>query len=215
MCTGGRQLADIQTGTFDRPEVPDIVGTCLTTTVEGLWVVWAHKLARPAGDEFLPMAGGGPYPRDAVASCRLYGRPAMRTHDAPEPGCTCGFHALSEQWPYSPKPGLVALEVILSGRVLAFEWGMGGVLFRAARQTVVRVDAEPEAWRPAPATRRPDDPEGHLALVARCQPRSSGPVQAQLPRIWPPAVVVSEHSGYCSGREQDGVDRRAPLLVSA
>jgi hypothetical protein len=67
----------------------------LTTTVTGQWVVWARKLARPKGDLFVPLTGGPGYPADARAECRFRG--VRSAHDAPDPGCTCGFHALSSR----------------------------------------------------------------------------------------------------------------------
>src|SRR4029077_11448129 len=67
----------------------------LTTTVSGQWVVWAHKLARQRGDLFVPLTGGPGYPADARAECLFQGVPSA--HDAPDPGCTCGFHALSSR----------------------------------------------------------------------------------------------------------------------
>ena len=47
----------------------------LTTTVDGQWVVWAHKLARQKGDLSVPLTGGPGYPADARAECRVPGRP--------------------------------------------------------------------------------------------------------------------------------------------
>ena len=134
MCSGDHLVADFVTGTETRPGVPEELGEHLTTTVDGLWVVWAHKLARQAGSLFVPLTGGPGYPADARAECRVRGvqgaRPRVRLaaairrpHGAPDPGCTCGFHALSSR----RLPGLLAgsgvtaLTVALSGRVLAFE----------------------------------------------------------------------------------------------
>ena len=147
MCSGDRLVADFVAGTRARPGLPEELEEHLTTTVDGLWVVWAHKLARQAGDLFVPLTGGSGYPADARATCRVRGG-----HDAPDPGCTCGFHALSSR----RLPGLhvgrgfTALTVALSGRVLAFEWAGKGVLWRAERQTVVRI----ERPGPGPVGRR-------------------------------------------------------------
>jgi len=138
MCRGDRLIADFVAGTDARPALPEGLEEHLTTTVNGLWVVWAHKLAQPAGDLFLPLTGGPGYPADARAECRARrGRPA---HDAPDPGCTCGFHALSSRRLPGLPPGFTALTVALSGRVLALEWAGEGVLWRAERQTVVRME---------------------------------------------------------------------------
>ncbi len=215
MCRGGRLLADFCAGTKDRPAVPRAVRACLTITTDGVWLVEAHKLARPMGDRFQPMSGGDPYPADAVAACRVARDLSAATHAAPQPDCTCGFHALSEQWPSPQFPGLTRLEVVLSGRVLAFEWPTGGVLFRAARQTVVRSYVTEEgALRGPVAGRRRDDPEGTLALVERDCPRSAGPVRLRLPRSLPPAVVVSEHAGYCPSRQRPEIAAGRPLLLT-
>ena len=140
MCRGDRLIADFVAGTDARPDLPGELEEHLTTTVHGLWVVWAHKLARQVGDLFVPLTGGSGYPADAKATCRFRG--IRGAHDAPDPGCTCGFHALSSR----RLPGLpagrrfTALTVALSGRVLALEWAGEGVLWRAERQTVVRVE---------------------------------------------------------------------------
>ena len=143
MCRGDRLIADFVAGTDARPDLPGELEEHLTTTVNGLWVVWAHKLARQVGDLFVPLTGGSGYPADAKATCRFRG--IRGAHDAPDPGCTCGFHALSSRrLPGLPVgPPFTALTVALSGRVLAFEWAGEGVLWRAERQTVVR------AGRPA------------------------------------------------------------------
>lgn len=150
MCIGGRLLADFRAGTCEQPEVPDVVGECLTTTVDGHWVVWAHKVAKPDGDRFRPLVRGACYPADAVAECRaIFGRGSGR-HAAPDPACTCGFHALSRPW-FIQSAGAVCLEVALSGRILAYEWPQQGVLFRAERQTVMRVETAMELMPHSPA----------------------------------------------------------------
>ena len=127
MCSGDRLVADFIAGTDARPALPEELDQHLTTTLNGQWVVWAHKLARQKGDLFVPLTGGPGYPADARAECRFRG--VRSAHYAPDPGCTCGFHALSSR----RFPGLpacrcfTALTVALSGRVPAFEWACGGV----------------------------------------------------------------------------------------
>src|SRR5215467_14115227 len=139
MCSGDRLLADFVAGTDVRPGLPGKLEEHLTTTVTGLWVVWAHKLAWLVGDRFLPLTGGPGYPADATAQCRFRG-----AHDAPDPGCTCGFHALSSRslLGLPIRRGCTVLTVALSGRVLAYEWADQGVLWRAERQTVVRIEQQ-------------------------------------------------------------------------
>jgi hypothetical protein len=190
----------------------------LTPTVDGLWVVWAYKLARQEGDLFVPLTGRSGYPADARATCRV--RDIRRGHVAPDPDCTCGFHALSSR----SLPGLPAyyrfsmLTVALSGRVLAFEWASGGVLWRAQRQTVVRVErptqfdwmeVEEVGWQslvvrrpgvPAFGNRRlPDDPDGRLAGLSPAAPRDSGPVRLDLPVSAPVLQVSHDDAGWCVG----------------
>jgi hypothetical protein len=189
MCRGDRLVADFAAGTDDRPVLPGELDEHLTVTVDGLWVVWAYKLARQAGDLFLPLGGGPGYPVDARAECRRRGG-----HDAPDPGCTCGFHALSTR----SLPGLrthpefTALTVALSGRVLALEWTGEGVLWRAERQTVVRAARSARADRAEDffVKHRPDDPDGRLAAVLAVTPHDSGPVRLNLP-VSAPVLVLT------------------------
>jgi hypothetical protein len=84
MCRGGRMIADFVAGTDAAPDVPEVVASSLTSTIDGEWVVWAQKVARSSKrNRFTPLTGGDPYPIDAVAECR-----AGRDHDAPEPFCS-------------------------------------------------------------------------------------------------------------------------------
>ena len=199
MCSGDRLVADFVAGTSTRPDIPGELDEHLTTTVDGLWVVWAHKLAWQVGNRFLPLTGGSGYPADARATCRRQG-----AHDAPDPGCTCGFHALSSR----TLPGLpggrdcTALTVALSGRVLALEWAGEGVLWRAERQTVVRIErsARFDRTAPAPGKRRyPGDPDGRPAVLPAATPRGSGPVRLNLPVSCPVLPVCHDDAGWCAG----------------
>jgi hypothetical protein len=141
-----RLVADFVAGGKTRPNLPEELGDHLTITADGLWVVWAYKLARQSDDLFVPMMGGRGYPADASAECRASRR---HSHRAPDPRCTCGFHAVSirierahfDWWARPLVRGMTSLTVALSGRVLAFESGSRGVLqWRAQRQTVVSVN---------------------------------------------------------------------------
>jgi hypothetical protein len=201
MCSGDRLVADFVAGTGTRPDLPQEFDEHLTTTVNGLWVVWAHKLARQEGDLYVPLTGGPGYPADAKAECRLRGFRGV--HDAPDPGCTCGFHALSSR----ELPGLpaghrlfAALTVALSGRVLAFEWAGGGVLWRAERQTVVRIE-RPDPFSRMTGTpgrrRHPGDPDGRLAAVYPAAPHDSGPMRLSLPANSPMLPVCHDDAGWC------------------
>ena len=207
MCSGDRLVADFVAGTYARPDLPEKLEEHLTTTVNGLWVVWAHKLARPVGDLFVPLRGGSGYPADARAECRR--RAARRAHDAPDPGCTCGFHALSSRrLPGLPTGrGFTALTVALSGRVLAFEWAGEGVLWRAERQTVVRIErpALPDRAEGVPGKRRhPGDPDGRPAVVPATTPRDSGPMRLNLPVSCPVLPVCHDDAGWCVGASTFG-----------
>jgi hypothetical protein len=201
MCRGDRLVADFVAGTDARPDLPGKLDEHLTRTVDGLWVVWAYKLAQQEGDLFVPLTGGPGYPADAKAECRRHGR---RAHDAPDPGCTCGFHALSSRrLPGLPRHMVFAtLTVALSGRVLAFEWSGAGFLWRAERQTVVRVDRPALLHRTeaVPVERRhPDDPDGRLAAVLADTPRDSGPIRLDLPVYAPVLPVCHDDAGWCVG----------------
>jgi hypothetical protein len=208
MCSGDRLVADFVAGTDARPGLPEELEEHLTTTVNGLWVVWAHKLARPVGDLFVPLTGGSGYPADARAKCRFGG--VRGAHDAPDPGCTCGFHALSSRrLPGLPVGrGFTALTVALSGRVLAFEWAGEGVLWRAERQTVVRIERPALLDRTEPALfdrieavlgkrRHPGDPDGRPAVVPAATPRGSGPMRLNLPVSPPVLPVCHDDAGWC------------------
>jgi hypothetical protein len=214
MCTGGRLIADFVAGTDAQPGLPEELQEHLTMTADGLWVVWAHKLARKAGDLFIPLRGGPGYPVDAKAKCRRRG--VWGAHDAPDPRCTCGFHALSSQkLPGLPaRPGFTALTVALSGRILALEWAGEGVLWRAERQTVVRI--ERQAWFDRtewlPGKRRyPGDPDGRLAVVPAATPRDSGPVRLKLPASAPVLPVCHDDAGWCVGSST--LEHSPPSLV--
>ena len=88
MCSGDRLVADFIAGTDARPGLPEELDEHLTTTVNGQWVVWAHKLARQEGDLFVPLTGGPGYPADARAECRY--RPSAGRTDRPFAGPACG-----------------------------------------------------------------------------------------------------------------------------
>jgi hypothetical protein len=199
MCSGDRLVADFVAGAGARPGPPEELDEHLTMTVNGLWVVWAYKLARQAGDLFVPLTGGSGYPADATAECRFEG--VRGAHDAPDPGCTCGFHALSSPWlPGLPvRRGFPALTVALSGRVLAFEWHGDGVLWRAERQTVVRVGRPAlldRIERVLGQRRDPGDPDGRPAVVPAATPRDSGPVRLNLPVSAPVLPVCHDDAGW-------------------
>jgi len=207
MCGGDRLVADFIAGTDARPGLPEELDEHLTTTVNGQWVVWAHKLARQKGDLFVPLTGGPGYRADARAECRFRG--VRSAHDAPDPGCTCGFHALSSR----RFPGLpagrrfTALTVALSGRVPALEWAGGGVLWRAERQTVVRIERPAQsgrAQRVLGQRRRPGDPDGRAAVVPAATPRDSGPIRLNLPVSAPVLPVCHDDAGWCLGSSTSG-----------
>jgi hypothetical protein len=216
MCSGGRLLADFPVGTAEAPTgLPDVVARSLTRTVDGAWMIWASKVAWIEGDQFRALTGSV-YPWDAVATCRC-----NEAHPAPDPDCTCGFHAVSDRGigvlPFAspwrvpdpigsvaidrmrrrmsatshPLPEPVLLSVALSGRVLAFEWIDGAVLFRAQRQTVARVHGA------GTDEQRPDDPTGTLARTIPREPVGVGPVHLRLPTVPPEVVAVADDAGYC------------------
>jgi hypothetical protein len=191
MCCGGRLLADFVAGTTELPQgLPETVAECLTVTADGAWVVWAHKVAWAEREGFRALTGGT-YPADARARCLQGAR-----HEAPQPHCTCGFHAVSTSGsvPFRGRQGMAALDVVLSGRVLAFEWIPRGMLFRAQRQTVVKVDVPQGPPQP-----RPRDPGGRTALVRPGTPEDIGPVRLALPVATPPCIAISDDAGFCAG----------------
>ena len=207
MCSGDRLVADFIAGTGVRPDLPGELEEHLTTTVSGLWVVWAHKLARQADDLFVPLTGGSGYPADARAKCRFRG--ARGAHDAPDPGCTCGFHALSSRGlPGLPVGrGFAALTVALSGRVLVFQWAGEGVLWRAERQTVVRIERQARVDRIEEVLgrrRHRGDPDGRPAVVPAATPHDSGSMRLNLPVSSPVLPVCHDDAGWCAGSSTFG-----------
>jgi hypothetical protein len=224
MCSGGRLVADFVAGTHDEPLVPELSDN-LTMTANGTWVVWAYKLAREAGggNQFIPLTGRGSYPADAVAECLCAPGPGRRglvnrgpvSHTAPDPSCTCGFHALSSAttsvFPAGRGVGLVSLTVALSGRVLAFEMG-AQLLFRAGRQTVVRV--EQQSRLRDPQRRRPGDPSGSMARLPIDHPSGAGPARLVLPSR-AARVAVHDDAGWCSVPDEPAWALRSRELVEA
>jgi hypothetical protein len=205
MCSGGRLIADFRAGTVDHPNVADVVEAQLTLTQDDKWVVWAHKVAAFSTNDgtFIAITGDR-YPVDAEARC------LRRRHKAPQPDCTCGFHALSvECWRGNlnavmsrrrSNAGPVRLDVALTGRVLAFQWIGGAVLFRAERQTVMRVNAPSSTSQITssnPWQMPPDDPAGWLAAHHDGAPRGAGPFQLRLPESAPAQVALADDAGYC------------------
>ena len=224
MCSGDRLIADFVAGTGARPGLPGELQEHLTTTVTGLWVVWAHKLARQEGDLFVPLTGGPGYPADARAECRRRG--ARSAHDVPDPACTCGFHALSSRRMLGlpARHGFTTLAVALSGRVLAFDWAGEGVLWRAERQTVVRIDRQAVDRIEWPARsdrtaavlgqrRYPDDPDGRPAVVPTATPRDSGPVRLNLPVSAPVLPVCHDDAGWCVEASTSGYSPASLVLA--
>jgi hypothetical protein len=226
MCRGDRLIADFVAGTDARPNLPEVLEEHLMPTTDGLSVVWAYKLARQEGDEFIPLTGGPGYPAVAKALCRSH--IVRRAHDAPDPECTCGFHALSSR--NMPRlhggRGFAMLTVALYGRVLAFEWAGEGVLWRAERQAVVRVEQPPQFdWTddvfpalgvqtPGVLTfstyRNPGDPGGRLAAVRPTAPRDSGPIRLDLPVSVPVVPLCHDDAGWCI---ETSTPQRAPASL--
>jgi hypothetical protein len=223
MCSGGRLVADFVAGTHEQPLVPELTDN-LTMTVDGTWVVWAYKLAREAGDQFVPVTGRGSYPADAVAECLCAPGPGRRWlvdrdqggHTPPDLDCTCGFHALSTPMTSALPAGrgvpLVSLTVALSGRVLAFEMAGGQLLFRAGRQTVVRVERRHRLGEPQ--RRRPDDPAGSLARVPIDLPSGAGPVRLVVPSPTR-RVAVHDDAGWCSVNDEPARSLGSPHMAEA
>jgi hypothetical protein len=112
--------------------------------------------------------------------------------------------------------GFTALTVALSGRVLAFEWAGEGVLWRAERQTVVRIErpALPDRAEGVPGKRRhPGDPDGRPAVVPAATPRDSGPMRLNLPVSCPVLPVCHDDAGWCVGSSTFGHSPASLVLV--
>ncbi|APA97706.1 hypothetical protein [Nocardia seriolae] len=201
MCEGYGLIASFEAGTGSRPEVPDPVQPSLSRTDDGIWVILAHKVAHriEGKDLFVPATGGDPYPLDAIAQCRR-----GATHPAPDPNCTCGFHAVSESAPEPYGGRFTVLSVALSGRILAAHWTHGGILFRAERQTVLTFTdtTVPDPIRvpdypPQPPT-PPTEPSGRTARLRSPRPRDLDSAALRLPVTPPPFVRLADDAGYCA-----------------
>ena len=92
---------------------------------------------------------------------------------------------------------MVHLDVALTGRVLAFEWMGGGVLFRAARQTVARINTSTLVAPNDGGLPPPQDPSGWLTRRVEGDSRGEGPFRLEIPKSAPPMVEVTDDPGYC------------------
>jgi hypothetical protein len=93
------------------------------------------------------------------------------------------------------------LTVALSGRVLAVQWAREGVLWRAERQTVVRIERPALSDRAEGVLgkrRHPDDPDGRPAVVPAATPRDSGPIRLNLPVSSAVLPVCHDDAGWCA-----------------
>ena len=217
MCTGGRLLCDFTAGTTQLPRgLTSEIERCLAPTIDGRWVIWAYKVAFREGEDFRALTGDA-YPSDAQARCRL-----DPLHVAPVAACTCGFHAVSapnagvvgllnrlERWRFKTikiGPSVSLLSVVLSGRILAFEYGRHATLFRAERQTVVRVDDD---------QKQRDDPSGSREQSRPRRPVDVGPVRLDLPHDMPETVGIADDAGFCVFRSRPVAPRTRPQRTPA
>src|ERR1700732_1230757 len=77
-----------------------------------------------------------------------------------------------------------------------------GVLWRAERQTVVRIERPALSDRMGGVLRKrrhPDDPDGRPAVVLAATPRDSGPMRLNLPVSSPVLLVCHDDAGWCAG----------------
>jgi hypothetical protein len=107
--------------------------------------------------------------------------------------------------------------VVLSGRVLVYEWSGGGVLLRAERQTVVRIGSYPSAFDDLLADIedrywRRDDPDGTGAKLPAATPRGSGPIRLRLP-VQTQVVGVADDAGWCQFDRSEIVESTVPTLA--
>ena len=105
------------------------------------------------------------------------------------------------------------MTVALSGRVLAFEWVGEGVLWRAERQTVVRIDQPARFDRIEGLLgkrRHPGDPGSRSAIVPPATPRDSGPIRLNLPVCCPVLLVCHDDAGWCAG---SGTSEHSPASL--
>jgi hypothetical protein len=108
------------------------------------------------------------------------------------------------------------VEVVLTGRVLAFDWQDGGVSFRAARQTVVRVETNLDDLLDGPVRMPPppDDPDYPLDRRRRQAPYGAGPVWLRLPHGPTPVVAIADDAGFCAMSPSAATTHQEiPLLV--
>ena len=152
-------------------------------------------------------------PADARAECGRRG-----AHDAPDPRCTCGFHALSSQrLPGLPIGNVFAQLTVAvvrtgarpsSGPAKECCGGRSGRPWSASSGRPLR----PERSSTGPVPGHPGDPDGRLAVVSPATPRDSGPIRLNLP-VSSPALPVG-HDDAAGVRVQHVRDRRATWVLA-
>ena len=200
MCRGGRLIGDFVAGTDARPGLPEELHEHLTTTVDGLWVVWAHKLARQAGDLFVPLTGGSGYPADARAQCRYRGRPGCSRRPRSEMHVRLPRPLKSEVARPARRSRLHCVDrcTVRTGAGLRVGPRGSVVAGGAADRGSLRVVGPSERAEGIPGKRRhPGDPDGRPAVVPAVTPRDSGPVRLNLPVSSPVLPVCDDDAGWC------------------
>lgn len=194
----GKLLADVDLHRIrSGDELPDVLEGWAEQDAGGTWCVPAFKRGRPAGDDrWRALTKDVTYGRDSQAECAG----SRCDGPTPNPGCRCGFYAVSEPREI-PYPDGVVLEVAFTGRVLIYEFRRRPRPFSEAdepevylaigeRQHVIRELADEDGLL-SPSSRLRNRRDGYGGVRASAdRPRS--PLSPTTPRRLP-LPTLNEH----------------------
>ena len=183
--------------------LPEELDEHLTTTVNGQWVVWAHKLARQKGDLFVPLTGGPGYPADARAERRRF-----RASEALTTSPIRGARAAST--PCRAGGSRAARRLLLHGADRGAVRTGAGLRVGRRRSAVAGGAADRGSHRPASPVRSdsrtpgqalayPEDSRRSPRYRPRRRTSRFGAVRLNLPVSCPVLPVCHDDASWCAG----------------